>query len=96
LNVSSWALVVPERNHLVDVIRADVILQFMPELEETGKMPMDRIANILTMAQQFDLAKLDLDTEMLAEGQRKTKKRIELIEWILEVFCFTTFFIKKL
>lgn len=87
LNVTSWALIVPKRNKLVESIKSDVFLQFMPELEEEGRMPRDRIGNMLD-GQQFDLAKLDLDTEMLAKRQRDTNVRIDLVEWILEVRFF--------
>lgn len=83
LNVSTWHLLVPERNELVEQIQsADVILQYMPELAEQGQMPRDRITNTLA-GQVFALAKLDMDSELLTGAERKMARRIQLLHWIL-------------
>ena len=84
LNVSSWSLVLPHRTQMVDALQNDVFLQFMPELEDNGRFPRDRIGNMLT-DQYYDLTKLDLDTELLSAGQKRIQARIQLLEWILEV-----------
>ena len=85
LNASTWTLLVPERNQLVETLQTDVFLQFMSELEDQGHFPRDRLANTLEgVGQTFELAKLDLDSELLADTQRGTEARLELLQWILK------------
>ncbi|KAF7636262.1 hypothetical protein Mgra_00004251 [Meloidogyne graminicola] len=86
LNITNWTLIIPKRNNLVEKLENNVLLLFMPELEEKGYIPEDRIALILNNEkEQFNITKIDLDTELLNENKKNTKIRIELLNWILKI-----------
>nr|CAD2201042.1 unnamed protein product [Meloidogyne enterolobii] len=89
LYITSWTLLLPQKNNLVENLQNNVFIQYMPELEEEGHFPEDRIAAMLDNDNQiFNLAKIDLDTELLSEKRKETKVRIELLNWILRVSYF--------
>jgi len=89
LNITNWTLLLPQRNNLVENLQNNVFIQYMPELEEEGHFPEDRIAAMLDNDNQiFNLAKIDLDTELLSDKRKETKVRIELLNWILRVSYF--------
>nr|CAD2201736.1 unnamed protein product [Meloidogyne enterolobii] len=86
LYITSWTLLLPQKNNLVENLQNNVFIQYMPELEEEGHFPEDRIAAMLDNDNQiFNLAKIDLDTELLSEKRKETKVRIELLNWILRI-----------
>uniref|UniRef100_A0A1I8B011 Uncharacterized protein n=1 Tax=Meloidogyne hapla TaxID=6305 RepID=A0A1I8B011_MELHA len=86
INITSWTLLLPQRNNLVEKLENNVFIQYMPELEELGHFPEDRIAAMLDNDNQiFNLAKIDLDTELLNDNRKETKIRIILLKWILRI-----------